>query len=283
MKSLGFYQSSRGDGELNSQTAVELFTSFGILLAGLLTLAFRNRQNPYIGVRIGYTYMSGEAWKRANTIGGLFFVALSLVMIALAVVGISVVIFTLLLVTGVLIGTALSIAVARRVYEMEEISTEAPEKPEGKRIEVNIRPYLLLQIAFLGAYLFLVALSWKALPDTMAVHFDFSGNPNGFMPKLEGAFLMPLLLWTVPFSLTALGKDPGFFARMGKFSASGWRVWGWFNTLLSLGILAVSLLMVFYNLGKLPSEVIKYSTLLFIALVFTGIYFLLRETGGGKK
>ncbi|WP_297506198.1 DUF1648 domain-containing protein [Thermococcus sp.] len=267
---------------MNSQTAVELFISLGILLAGLLTLAFRDRQNPYIGVRIGYTYMSGEAWRKANTVGGLFFVGLSLVMITLAVIGVSITTFTLVLVTGVLIGAGLSITIARRVYEMEEISTEAPAKPEGERIEVKVGPYMLIQLAFLGLYLLLVALNWRTLPDTMAVHFDASGNPNGFMSKLWGALLVPILVWIIPFGLTVLGKDPGFFARMGNFSTSGWRAWAWFNTLMSLGIIMVSSSMVLYNLGKLPSKAMTYSTLLFMALVFIGIYLLLRVRGNGR-
>lgn len=39
---------------------------------------------------------------------------------------------------------------------------------------------------------------YGALPDPMAVHFDFHGTPNGFMPRAIGAWFMPvfgLAMW----------------------------------------------------------------------------------------
>ena len=176
------------------QTAFDLFIGLTLLVAGILTLAFRNRQNSFIGVRIGYTYMSEEAWRKANTAGGLFFVGFSLVLVIMALTGVSIQAFLLALIVGVLAGVGVSVDVAKRTYELEELSREAPEKPPGKKIEVNIRPYLLLQLVALGAYLLLVALNWSALPEPMTVHFDASGNPNGFMSKAWGAVGIPLMV-----------------------------------------------------------------------------------------
>ncbi|WP_232461759.1 SdpI family protein [Thermococcus pacificus] len=126
------------------QTAFEVFIGLTLLAAGLLTLAFRNRQNPFIGVRIGYTYMSKEAWRKANTAGGLFFVGFSLFLVIMAIAGASIGAFLIVLIVGVLAGVGVSVAVAKRTYELEELSEEAPEKPTGERIEANIKPYLLV-------------------------------------------------------------------------------------------------------------------------------------------
>ena len=254
------------------QTAFEVFIGLTLLIAGLLTLAFRNRQNSLIGVRIGYTYMSEEAWRKANTAGGLFFVGFSLVLIIMALTGASIQAFLLALIVGVLAGVGVSVAVAKRTYELEELSEEAPEKPTGERIEANVKPYLLVQLAFLGLYLLLVALGWNSLPEPMAVHFDASGNPNGFMSRAWGAVGVPVMVWTMFFGLTLLGRDPGFFARRRGFSPTGWRAWAEFNTLSNLGLIAMSFIVVLYNLGIVSVKWVNYSVWGFLLLVFLGIY-----------
>ncbi|WP_297475316.1 DUF1648 domain-containing protein [Thermococcus sp.] len=254
------------------QTAFEVFIGLTLLIAGLLTLAFRNRQNSLIGVRIGYTYMSEEAWRKANTAGGLFFVGFSVFLIIMALTGASIQAFLLALIVGVLAGVGVSVAVAKRTYELEELSREAPEKPTGERIEANIKPYLLVQLAFLGLYLLLVVLSWNSLPEPMAVHFDASGNPNGFMSRAWGAVGVPVMVWAMFFALTLLGRDPGFFVRMRSFSPTGWRAWAEFNTLSNLGLIAMSFIVVLYNLGRVSVKWVNYSVWGFLLLVFLGIY-----------
>ena len=254
------------------QTAFELFIGLTLLTAGLLMLAFRNRQNSFIGVRIGYTYMSEEAWRKANTAGGLFFVGFSVFLIIMALMGASIGAFLITIIVGVLAGAGVSVAVAKRTYELEELSEEAPEKPTGERIEANVKPYLLVQLAFLGLYLLFVALNWNSLPEPMAVHFDASGTPNGFMSRAWGAVGVPVMVWAMFLGLTLLGRDPGFFARMRGFSPTGWRAWAEFNTLMSLGVIAVSSVMILYNLKAIPGEWVSYSAWMFLALGFFGIY-----------
>ena len=257
------------------QTAFEVFIGLTLLAAGLLTLAFRNRRNSFIGVRIGYTYMSEDAWRKANTAGGLFFVGFSIFLVIMALMGASIQAFLLALIVGVLAGVGISTAVAKRAYELEELSTEAPEKPAGERIEANVKPYLALQLAFLGLYLLLVAVSWNSLPEPMAVHFDASGNPNGFMSRAWGAVGVPVMIWAMFFALTLLGRDPGFFARMKRFSPTGWRAWAEFNTLMSLGLIIVFSMGILYNVGAIPGEWVGYSGWVSLILIFLGIYRLL--------
>ncbi|WP_297499151.1 DUF1648 domain-containing protein [Thermococcus sp.] len=253
---------------------VELFTGLILLITGLLTLAFRNRQSSFIGFRIGYTYNSERAWRKANTFAGVFSIAYSLFLLLLALLGVSLGVFIVITMGFVLAEVLLDTWIARREYELEELSREAPEKPPGERIEANVKPYLLIQLAFLGLYLLIVALSWSALPEQMAVHFSASGRPNGFMSRAWGAVGVPVMVWAMFFGLTLLGKDPGFFARMRRFSPTDWRAWAEFNTLMSLGLMAMSFIVVLYNLGSVSVEWVSYSAWTFLALGFFGIYLL---------
>ena len=254
------------------QTAVELFTGLTLLIAGVLTLAFRNRQSSFIGFRIGYTYNSERAWRKANTLAGVFSIAYSLFLLLLALLGVSLGVFIAIAMGFVLAEVLLDTWIARREYELEELSREAPEKPPGEKIGVHIKPYLLLQLAALGAYLLIVALSWSALPEQMAVHFSASGRPNGFMSRAWGAVGIPLMVWTMFFGLTITGRDPGFFARMRHFSPSDWRAWAEFNTLMSLGLIAMSSIVALYNLESVSVEWVNYSVWIFLAFVFLAIY-----------
>ena len=259
--------------------AFEMFISITFLFAGLLTIAVRNKQNAFIGVRVGYTYVSKEAWRKANTAGGLFFVAFSLILIGLSLADVQEVTFMLVMVAGLIGGVIVPIAVAKRTYEMEELSMEAPEKPVGKRILVDIRPYLILQLAFLGVYLLIVALSWSKLPGIIAVHFDASGTPNGFMSRAWGAVGMPVLTWGLFLFLTVLGRNPGFSAGRERFSPMGWLE---FNTLMSFGTVLVFSSVVLYNAGELPSKTVSYSIWLFLALPFLGTYRLFTVKGNER-
>lgn len=53
-----------------SELVFEVFISLTLLAAGLLTFAFRNRRNYFIGFRIGYTYMSDRAWRKPTPLRG---------------------------------------------------------------------------------------------------------------------------------------------------------------------------------------------------------------------
>ncbi|ASJ08458.1 hypothetical protein A3L11_04105 [Thermococcus siculi] len=113
--------------KVDAQTAVELFAGLSLLIAGVMTLAFRNRPNSLIGVRMGYTYMSEEAWRKANTAGGALLLGLSGILLAMTAAGVSMTTCTLVLLGGVLTVVGISSMVARKAYEIEEMSTEAPK------------------------------------------------------------------------------------------------------------------------------------------------------------
>ncbi|NJE00739.1 DUF1648 domain-containing protein [Thermococcus sp. JdF3] len=75
-----------------------------------------------------------------------------------------------------------------------------------RRMKGAVGFYLLLQLVFFGAYLFLAATLLDKLPDTIAVHFESSGTPDIFSDRLWGMLELPALVWLLPFALTLLAK-----------------------------------------------------------------------------
>ena len=82
---------------------LEVFISLTLLFVGVITLAFRNRRQYLIGFRIGYTYMSDRAWRKANTFAGLYMVSFSLFLLLLALIGVPVNLFVLIIMAGVIL------------------------------------------------------------------------------------------------------------------------------------------------------------------------------------
>src|SRR5262249_18280119 len=57
----------------------------------------------------------------------------------------------------------------------------------------RIRGLDLLSFGMIGASAIGTAAVYDRLPDPMPVHFDAHGNPNGWMPRAIGAFLLPVM------------------------------------------------------------------------------------------
>jgi uncharacterized membrane protein len=73
---------------------------------------------------------------------------------------------------------------------------------------------LLLALAGVAASLAL----YPRLPETMAVHWDMDGNPNGWMPRPFGAFFGPvflLVLWALMRVLPRIDPREQNYARFG--------------------------------------------------------------------
>ena len=61
---------------------------------------------------------------------------------------------------------------------------------------------LLLPFVFIAVY-------WDKFPDQIAIHFNMSGEPNGYGGKIEGLFLMPVINIGMYFLFIVLPKiDP---------------------------------------------------------------------------
>ena len=73
-----------------------------------------------------------------------------------------------------------------------------------------------LLLALLGVAASLAV--YRRLPETMAVHWDIDGNPNGWMPRAFGAFFGPVLLlvlWQLMRVLPRLDPREPNYARFG--------------------------------------------------------------------
>ncbi len=65
--------------------------------------------------------------EKANTVTGLFFLGYSIVLLAMALEGVKLMVFMTLVVVLTIAGLWLGIHVARREYEIEDLSEEAPK------------------------------------------------------------------------------------------------------------------------------------------------------------
>lgn len=255
----------------------EILVSLFLLFSSFLVLAFRERRNPLIGFRVGYTYHSERVWRKVNTFSGIAHALVSVLLLGLAFLGVSLNVFILAM-TSLSIGVLfVGLVMAKREYELEDISTEAPEKPTGERLKGSVKPYLITQLAFLGLYFLLVIILWEGIPERVATHFSTSG-PDRYGSKLWGIVEVPILVWLIPFLLTFLAKDPGFFARA-KFYPTSPRGWCLFTTLLSFGMLVVFISSLIYNAGMVPAAIMNYAAYAVIGIVILGVYFLLRGAG----
>ncbi|WP_456423712.1 DUF1648 domain-containing protein [Thermococcus sp.] len=258
----------------------EITISLLLFFSSLLVLALRNRRNPLIGFRVGYTYHSERVWRKVNTFSGTAMLAVSLLLLGVSIKGVSINVFVPLSVSLLLGIVFAGLIMARREYELEEFSREAPNKPAGRKLETNIKPYILLQLAFLTFYLLLVVILWEGLPERVATHFSTSG-PDSYGSKFWGVLGVPVLAWFLPFLLTLPAKDPGFFARA-NFYPKSLRGWCLFTTLLSLGLVLVFTSALLYNAGMISVKAINYSAYTTLGMVAVGTYFLLRDAYGGS-
>ncbi|NJD98996.1 DUF1648 domain-containing protein [Thermococcus sp. LS1] len=256
---------------------VELYIVMTLFVAGLLTLAFRNKRQYFIGFRIGYTYQSDEAWRKANTFAGIFMMALSLFLLVLAIADVSLNVFVLVMIAGILLLLFLGTLIAKKAYEIEDLSDNAPERPT-EPINVNVRPYIIVQLSAVVFYLVLTILLWDKLPEKVAIHFNASGEPDNFASKDVGAIILPLIAQVLPITMTLLLREPGFAPQL-KFSEKGWRAFAEFMTVFSILLIVVLTATLLYNAGLLAGEWISYSAWLILAVTGIMIYRFLRARG----
>ncbi len=183
-----------------------IFISAIIFLTGMLTYLFRDKPNMAIGFRIGYTFASEEAWRKTNEFAGKAFMGLGVIMGLMSLLG-NVVLVTLVMIIGVSLIIWKGYIIAKETVELEDISepAEGIVRPLDK---VDVKPYILFQLALIASYIILLALSWEKMPDTVATHFNAHGSPDRFEPKSLGAFLLPLMASAFILALTYLGRDP---------------------------------------------------------------------------
>jgi len=170
---------------------------------GVIVYAFRNTPNPYIGVRIGYTYLSKEAWRKANTFAGIYCMMAGLILLTVALVfNPSRIMFIALLLISVTVLAIQSYRIAKDTYEKEDLKT--PVK-DTKPVEMaKFKPYLIVQLISIVLYFIAILMFWNRIPDVVATHFDASGNPDNYADRLTGAVIIPLIAMAIIPILTLL-------------------------------------------------------------------------------
>ncbi|WP_206205756.1 hypothetical protein [Thermococcus sp. Bubb.Bath] len=149
---------------------------------------------------------------------------------------------SVLLIGGVTVVLAIGYVVARREYELEDISREAPEKP-GKSIEPpRFGKYLVAQLVLA----FLLLLMSPKLPRGMAI----------VLGSMMALFMGLTLLASRPFVFQLAPKFSGIMARgftkaLTIFSAlltfGAFLVWmGFDNDILGILLIPIFLLVIFY-------------------------------------
>lgn len=210
---------------------------------------------------MGNTYLSEEAWKKGNTMAEIGMLLLSLVLAAMILFNVRRDIFTITLLIGTFAVIWAGTYVAKRNYEIEDLSQEAPEKPERERQipEFNVRPYLTIHLAVLVIYFILTAFLWERIPDTVAIHFNLNGQPDGFADKVTGILAIPLLVWGFFFTMTYFAKSPLFTSRGFFILPNRSKRFAEFMTVLNMTTTPVYTIALLYNVVLIPGIYVSYA------------------------
>jgi uncharacterized membrane protein len=234
-----------------------------MIAIGVIVYALRNTPNPYAGVRIGYTYLSKEAWRKANTFAGIYCIIVGLILLAVTLIfNPSRELFLALLLVLTIILTIKSYRIAKETYEREDMRT--PLKNSTKPIEETIvKPYLIAQIIPIIFYIILIILFWENIPDAVAIHFDVSGKPDNYVDKFTGAVLIPLFVMAIIPVLTLLTIREPMLLRS---PIHGIKQRNLFTLLTSVQtfIVLIETLVLLYNIGLVPGKWITWLAIGFI-------------------
>jgi immunity protein, SdpI family len=107
-----------------------------------------------------------------------------------------------------------------------------------KITQILITSFILASF-LLGAYLY------PQMPERMASHWDASGSVNGYMPKLWGLFLMPIISTILFLAFLVIPKIDPLKENIAKFRS----YFDWFILLLFGFLFYLYLLTIAWNLG----------------------------------
>ncbi len=253
---------------------LEVVLSIVMICVGVLTYAFRNTPNPYIGVRMGYTYLSKEAWRKANTFAGIYCILTGFCLLAISVIlKPSIPAFLAVLLILVAILAVQSYRTAKETYEREDLRTPANTTRPLKMI--GVKPYLLVQLIPIAFYFILASMFWDRLPDTVAIHFDASGRPDNYADKITGTLVIPLIAMAVIPLLTVLASREPMLIRFPVYG-KGQKVLFTLLAGVQIFIVAVMMLALLYNVGMVFGELVVWFTIGFSVLLLIWIGWMWR-------
>ncbi len=161
----------------------------------VLFLAPKIGPNPYFGFRIGYSFSSRKVWDKTNRFAGILMTIHALFLFPIIILN-NIVYYIIALIVPLLVISIVGIIYASHKLEEERVEVKGPVKPI-KPLETTF-VWKYLGIILLLILLLMMLIAYSSLPNRMAVHFDTSGNPNGWSSKndfyttyiiLAGAYL----------------------------------------------------------------------------------------------
>ncbi|ADD08627.1 DUF1648 domain-containing protein [Candidatus Aciduliprofundum boonei] len=167
---------------MNGMSVFLLIINVIYLISALLVLFLAPKigPNPYFGFRIGYSFSSRKVWNKTNIFAGILMAIHALFLFPIIILN-NIVYYIIALIVPLLIISIVGIIYASHKLEEERVEVKGPVKP--------IKPLETTFVwKYLGIILFLILLlmmliSYPSLPSRLAVHFDASGNPNGWSSK----------------------------------------------------------------------------------------------------
>jgi hypothetical protein len=245
-----------------------ILTSSLVGLGALLYLiAEKLPPNPFVGFRVGYSYVSKDVWVKVTKVSALALVALGG---AGGVVGylwgdLSAAVCTML---GVLVIVIALIPYAERLAEKELI--KKPSEKTGThagipRVPPNLALTLLTLASSVGSIAYLL-LNYPHMPDRIATHFGLTLNPDSFGPKSEAVIanasgvsiitLVTLLIYYLGWKKPEALYKPWFdLITFRKIVNALYILLASVTMMASLGVVAV----VQYSLTQAPDLLLKYS------------------------
>ncbi len=169
-----------------------IYLIFSILV---LFLAPKIGPNPYFGLRIGYSFSSRKVWNKTNRFAGILMTIHALFLFPIIILN-NIVYYIIALIAPLVIITIFGIIYASHKLEEERVEVKGPVKPIKPLETTFVWKYLGIILFLILILMMLIA--YPSLPNRMAVHFDASGNPNGWSSKndfyttyiiLAGAYL----------------------------------------------------------------------------------------------
>jgi len=244
---------------------VELFLSVLMLVIGALTLAVRDRLNPFVGVRFGYTYLSKEAWRRANTFAGIYCIVLGLCFLAVSLtVELPFEEFMIAYLLSIVPMVYLSYRIAKESYEKEDLTSPLNEvKP---MVVPSLGRIVVLQAIPMILYLIAVAILWSRIPETVAIHFGINGKPDTYASKPIGVLLISLAFMLLIISLTILSRSEPLLLRFSTAPN--------FLIVLQAFLAIVFFIVLLYNMGLISGDsVVLVSIFGTIAILILAVKF----------
>jgi len=159
----------------------------------LYSIVHRLPFNPFLGFRIGYSYLSRDLWVKLNKVAALVFMSVGLVTTVLSVIIADEVIVLEVFLGLIIVSLVVLINYSSKAAELELM--KIPEHREVGKVEVltpfypSIAHIVITLVPYVLGITF-IALNAHSLPDSVAIHFTSSGAPDRFMPKTQALILM---------------------------------------------------------------------------------------------